>query len=419
MLVGAVPAAADTPNRHQAAGVAAGKWLVTKLVDDRYPGFAGPDWGLTIDALMALKATRADDAAAAAIADAIHADGAGYYTYKSGDLQAWTAGATAKTLVAAVTAGRDHTTFTGRDMRQATLDLVAKDGPYVGQVQSKNKNGKPGPTTDANTFDQALAVIGLARTGGVPKPVVDYLVKQQCPAGGFRLGGFDEGKESCISDTAIDNDATAMAVLALQEAGATEAAEKGVRNLLDQQAADGSLKGKAPEVPNTNSTGLAGLALTLAGKTAEGDRAADWVLGNQLVAANAGPLSGELGAIGWNQEGIENGKAGAENGKLTIGVDQFIRAGSQAVLALAKVPLGKEGSLPPSGEPETTPPTTTTTVTSTVPPVAAAGAGGQGSAPNGPLANTGVPTLPAVLVGTGLIGAGIALTYLARRRETS
>ncbi|MET1075509.1 MAG: peptidase, partial [Umezawaea sp.] len=159
----------------------AASWLAGDLVDGALPGFAGPDWGLTIDGLFALSATRADQNALADVTKAVAAHVRSYNSYDDfGEPGVRIAGATAKLLVAAVATGSDPTDFGGFDLRQETLDLVSTEGDNAGRVRDK------GVAADtSNTFAQSLAVVGLARTGGVPEDVVDFLVRQQCEAGGF------------------------------------------------------------------------------------------------------------------------------------------------------------------------------------------------------------------------------------------
>ena len=461
VLLSAAVAVPGTPahaaeNPHEPAALAGGRWLAAEIDNGEMSGGFGADWGLTIDTLLALQATGADAATAAAIADAVDERGSAYFTFDLGDgEQAWIGGATAKTLVAAVSAGRDPAAFTGRDLRQATLDLVAAEGPAKGQIQSKNTGNAGG-----NTFDQSLGVIGLARSGGVPEDVVDFLVRQQCPAGGFRLGGFGNGAPVCNEDSSIDPDATAMAVQALLEAGAAgienaeTVARRGARYLADTQGEDGSFGGAGPTAAaNTNSTGLAGGALAAAGLGAEADRAADWVREHQVAAANAGKATGEIGAIAYNQQAFTEATAEAVDGRFLAGRDQWRRAGAQAVLALAKVPLGRTGADAgpnPDPDPEPEPdPGQGTPRPQPEPPAPAPGppgvggagpaadpahAGNRGSgdgdaanaaAPEGAgrrgaaLASTGFPVFESLYGAGSLLAAGLVLTLLARRRTES
>ncbi|QFU94402.1 prenyltransferase/squalene oxidase repeat-containing protein [Amycolatopsis sp. YIM 10] len=436
----ALPAPAVEPNPHATAAVEAAKWLAGELKDNRLPGFAGTDWGLTIDALFALGATGQPQVAG--VADAIDAEGADFYTFPIDETKsAWIAGATAKTLAAAVTAGRDPKNFTGRDLRQAVLDLVAKDGDVKGQLRNRN-TGNDG----TNTFDQSLGVIGLARSGGVPPDVVGFLVEQQCPAGGFRLDrSFASGPVNCVDDKDIDPDSTGMAVQALLEAdkngvpGAKAAADKGAAYLAQIQRADGSFGGSGPTVDsNTNSTGLIGQALAVTGHTAAANRAADWVATHQLTAQNAGKAAGDLGAVAYHKASFDDAVANATGGKIPdMQRDQWRRAGAQALLALAKLPLthspsgpGPDPGEPPSETSSSAPPTSSSAPsssssrpTSTQPgasssaPAGAAKSTNTGFSPQKTLAQTGAPVAEVAVGGGALVAFGVGLLLAGRRRN--
>ncbi|MFI6029318.1 prenyltransferase/squalene oxidase repeat-containing protein [Amycolatopsis magusensis] len=438
----ALPSPAAEADPHAAAGATAAKWLAGELTGGTLPGFMGTDWGLTIDALFALSATGRPEVTA--VADAIDTGGAGYYTFPiDANTTAWIGGATAKTLTAAVSAGRDPKNFTGRDIRQATLELIAPDGDVKGQLRSKN-TGNDG----SNTFDQALAVLGLARSGGVPADAVGFLVKQQCPAGGFRLGGsFAEGSMTCTDDSTIDPDSTGMAVQALLEAdkngipGAKAAADKGAAYLARTQRADGSFGGSGPTVgSNTNSTGLAGQALAVSGNTAAANRAADWVLAHQLSTQNAGKATGELGAIAYNKESFDDAVANAVDGRIPdMQRDQWRRTAAQALLTLAKLPLTHKPVEPGPGPDPVDPPSETSvpSSSSSAPPAsssssqpsstqpgtstsagfAAAPKNTTGSSQQKKLAQTGAPVAEFAVGGVVLVAAGAGLLFAGRRRN--
>jgi hypothetical protein len=405
-----------TPNPHAAEATSAGQWLAGQLVDGGAPGFAGTDWGLTIDVLIALEATGADPTAAVTVADALAANVDAYATGGDFAPDLRFGGATAKLLYAAAVAGRDPTSFGGHDLRARTLELVA--GPAAGAQHGWLKNrDATGLTDGGNMFDQSLAVLGLARSGGVPQPIVDFLIGQQCPAGAFRLFPPADGAPCAAADPAgqvMDPDTTGMAVQALfaaeaaGAAGARAAADQGVAWLLAAQRASGAFHGSSfTDFPNTNSTGLAGQALGAAGEIAAADRAADWVAGRQLTAASAGAAAAYAGAIGYTPDAVADAVA---NGIPEFGLDQWRRATAQAVLALAKIPLAEVGiTEPPPPGPTPTP----SAAASPTPPVSSPPAGGTG----GELPVTGVP-VGAVWVAGGLaVAAGAALLLSARHRR--
>ncbi|MCK1798387.1 hypothetical protein MTQ01_20625 [Streptomyces sp. XM4193] len=366
LLAGSVltaPAAAAGPAEHTDAAVAAARWQAGELVDGGIPGLgAGPDWGLTIDTLIALEATGADRAAAERVTEQLKLH---VRDYNSND--AWgepgqrIAGATAKLLYAAVVTESDPSAFGEYDLRQETLDLIA--GPEAGPEHGRVKDRVDPPSTDnSNTFAQALAVLGLARSGEVPQSTVDFLVDQQCSAGGFRLYPYAFGGSEVTGDcdsqgaeAVLDPDSTGIAVQALLAAadegadGADAAARQGVRWLLEQQRADGSFGGSGPTTgSNTNSTGLAGQALAAGGEQDAADRAADWVLEHQLAADTAGKAADDIGAVAYNTESLESART---DGIAEFQRDQWRRATPQALLVTTGLSLAEIGTTDPDPGP--------------------------------------------------------------------
>ncbi|MFI8420420.1 hypothetical protein [Streptomyces sp. NPDC085479] len=347
-----------------AAAADAARWQAGELDAGAIPAmFAGSDWGLTIDTLVALKATGVDEEAADAIVATLKTH---VRDYNSND--AWggkpghrVSGATAKLLYAAVVAGEDPTKFGEFDLRQETVDLIA--GPSAGLENGRLKDKIVEGSETANTFGQSLAVLGLARSGDVPQNTVDFLIDQQCSAGGFRLYPYAFGSDTVTGDcdaqgaeAVLDPDSTAMAVQALLAAaddgaeGAAEAAEKGGAWLATIQNPDGSLNGSGPtDFPNSNSTGLGGQALAATGHKAEADKAADWIKAHQLTASNAGAASVDTGAIAYNDESLTGAKT---DGIADFQRDQWRRSTPQALLALAQIPLADIGLTTPDPGPD-------------------------------------------------------------------
>ncbi|MBU8859770.1 MULTISPECIES: cell wall anchor protein [unclassified Micromonospora] len=446
---------------HVTAARDAGSWLAGEFTDGSLPGpFTPEDWGLTIDGLVALSATGVDaptrQAATAQVAAHVRSynsiDDWGYEGFTDG-------GATAKLLYAASAAGADPTDFGGYDLRAETLSLIAgaDAGHQRGRITSRT-TADSGPDA-SNTFDQSFAVLGLARSGDLPQDTVDFLIRQQCTAGGFRLypDTADGPSPSCDEQAGavLDVDSTAMAVQALLAAaaggatGAGDAARKGAGWLVTQQHADGSFGGSGPTTgANSNSTGLAGQALAAAGRDDEAARAAEALAALQLTAGNGGAASADTGAIAYNTDGITAAKA---NGITETDRDQWRRATAQALLGLAQVPLGRIGlDAPPTSSPTPTGTASPTTTTSpTVSPTATASPTPTGTAsptpsltsPAGtPAPTTAAPTTAAppittpaasglgglpttgaaigsyLLVALLLVGGGVTLLVLGRRR---
>lgn len=341
------PASADT--RYGAAASDSALWLSGEVVDGALPGPMPPtpDWGLTIDALVALEATGADPVTSRQVSDAVAANVRSYNSYEDWDpgSEARIGGATAKILYAAVISGADPADFGGFDMRAETLDLVAgpDEGAHEGRIRDRGTS-----SDNSNTFGQSLGVLGLARSGGVPQETVDFLIRQQCSEGGFRLSPDQFGTPAPTCDEAesavLDPDSTGMAVQALLAAAddgagdAEEAAELGADWLEEIQREDGSFGGSGPTAAsNTNSTGLAAQALAASGRQAAADDAAAWILTHQITSSS-GAASTDAGAIAYNRDSFDSAVSA---GILDMQRDQWRRACAQAVLGLAQVPLGE------------------------------------------------------------------------------
>jgi hypothetical protein len=462
LTVQAAPAPADVTAARGAAS-----WLAGEFTDGVLPGpFGGQDWGLTIDGVIALSATGVEPATRQAATAQVAAHVRSYNSYDDYGIEGFTdGGATAKLLYAATAAGAKPGDFGGYDLRAETLSLLAAadTGSQRGRITSRT-TADSGPDA-SNTFDQSFAVLGLARSGDVPQDAVDFLVRQQCATGGFRLypDTADGPSPSCDEQpgATLDVDSTAMAVQALLAAaddgatGASDAARKGADWLAGQQHTDGSFGGSGPTTgANSNSTGLAGQALAAAGRDTPAARAATALTALQLTPASGGKAAGDAGAIAYNAEGLASAVA---SGITDTDRDQWHRATAQALLGLVQVPLGRVGlDLPPTS-PAATP---TGTTSPTASPTATASPTQNGSptpsatdtaAPHPSVTATSVPpptpsSTPVVTVGprtppasSGLaglprtgaaittyvmvallsIGGGVVLLVLARRRRTA
>ncbi|MBA2639424.1 MAG: terpene cyclase/mutase family protein, partial [Nocardioidaceae bacterium] len=338
-------------------------WLRGELRAGRLPGpVGGTDWGLTIDALWALHTVgRArNEAAVATIADAVarHLDAyVGPDLY--GDPGARVAGAMAKVLVAAVVAGRDPSSFGSYDLRREVLGLM--QGPR-GRQPGRFSDRRTGSDT-SNTLSQSLSVIGLARTGGVPRSAVAFLRDQQCPAGWFRMYADDGG--TCAAGlgraSTPDVDGTAMAVQALLVARATGMhsldgpLDRALDWLVGEQADTGSYGGgQGTSAHNANSTGLATQALAAGGRRQATQAAVDWLRALQLNTGDVGgtPALGEQGAVAYDPAAY---RAALAEGMARGLRDQWRRSTTQAVLGLTGesfLTLGSRGQSAASSAPE-------------------------------------------------------------------
>lgn len=372
-----VPAASAAPARvttqaAQQEGIA-GKWLAAQIGPDghltretaaatRAPNAAplpkgaseraraalqgiapdGTDWGLTIDFVFAMRSTDAETNARTLLGGAVKQDSKEYWAPPFfDDPNARIAGATAKTLVAAEVNRDNPKAYGGSNLRNEVLNLIAKSGVEKGRIKDRIPAYPDYDST--NTFSQSLAVIGLAGSGGVPRSTVDFLARQQCSAGYFRM--FYNDKLTCDQGKGRpDGDGTAMALsalLAAKDAGAKNTRRpimKAVRWLKSAQKPDGSFGGGVTtEGANTNSTGLIAQALFDAGEKRAAAKAKRWIASLQITpeVAQGLPIEKQVGAIAYNQEAYDL----AVQGQTDAGADQWRRATAQAVLGLEPVPF--------------------------------------------------------------------------------
>jgi Prenyltransferase and squalene oxidase repeat len=323
-------------------------WIEGELNDNggmlNFPPFPpfppAVDWGLTIDAILALNAGgRGAEPAATAATATVAAHINDYISgASSGDNpDSLYGGSIGKSLLAATVQGADIHNFGGVDLEALSRDVIQTGGVQAGRFS--NFDSAFGDFS--NGFGQALNTLALSQTpDGVPTEAIDFLLAQQCPAGGFRLNygdpAFPPITRGCESDDEADTDATAFAVdalLVLDPAPSTLAAIHDAASWLVglQDPTTGGFGGTGPtSAVNTNTTGLAAQALNAAGFTEEAAAARAYVGSLQLDAAHTSgtPAAGEEGAIARDQGAFDDG--------LAIGLgdrDSWRRATTQAVLA--------------------------------------------------------------------------------------
>jgi len=306
------------PNR----AVAAAGWTARQMTDGErfetvYDGVTYPDQGLTIDALFAFAATGSAGRYAQRAGDWL-ADPEILTGYVGDGTSEAYAGATAKSALAAQVLGRDPEHFGGRDLIAGLRGLRGTGGRFSDRSAYGDYS---------NGFTQSLAVLALERTAeGAPRDAVDYLASTRCPDGGYPVA-LD--RATCTGDV----DATALAVQALDAAGRSRAAARGVNWLVSVQAPDGGFSSDGVE--NANSTGLAAQALAHAGRAVPALRARSFLVGLQL-GCSADPA--DRGAVAHSAAGFEPSTAR--------------RATPQAVLGLAGTgfeDLTTAGSVPAAG----------------------------------------------------------------------
>ncbi|MDN5743918.1 MAG: terpene cyclase/mutase family protein [Nocardioidaceae bacterium] len=313
-------------------------WLEGQLVDgvlvnDQYKT---DDYSTTVELGYALRAIDPDSDALEPITAAL-VKGVDEYASPGKDVYA---GATAKLASYASDAQKDPRSFGGEDLIAQLEERTADEGPSAGRISDVSEYGDY-----ANGFGQAWAVRALTLAGSDEAGAArDYLLGQQCDAGYIRLY-FPKPKDEqpCTGEAPQEPvDTTALAYVLLHDlAGNDEnisnALDKGMAYILDQQADDGSFSGGSETpVPNANSTGLAGWALQLAGEDEAAAKAATWVRAHQIEDCEA-PLAKSAGAIGFDDQAV---KSSAQRGITKKTAYQWRLASVQALPALLATPEG-------------------------------------------------------------------------------
>ena len=262
------PSATQTPavSAPEDVAKAALAWLAaTELTDGlfvtEFDGTAYPDQGLTLDVLVAALAA-GDDALAQKLAGAFTVDVVDAY---AGDGEsAGYAGSTAKGAV--VLGAADNELATTLDARLATL------------LTESGRISDLGGDDYSSTVSQAWGVLALSRPAALASDdgaerathAATYLVSQQCDDGSFPAV-LDA--EECVGD--VDSTAFALSALTgytrsgatdLDEAVTTQAASWLAAAATEVDGGRAWVTGE-PAVANTNSAGVALVALTDAAST--------------------------------------------------------------------------------------------------------------------------------------------------------
>lgn len=328
-LVAAPAEAAGTPD--------ADAWLAGQLSNglihnDQY---SFDDYGLTLDVLMALQESGAQKSKQGAIVSAIRSNIKQYvYNYpNTAASDGVYAGSAAKALVAAQGAGNAGTSFGGIDLVSTVENTVEPSGADKGRLMDRDvaDYSDPSKTVDySNLLYQAYGLQALAKAHSPQvDDVRDFLLKQQCSPGYFRLY-----YTSCAADT----DATAIAVRAMNAAkddgvtGLEGAISKATDWLAGEQRSDGSFGGgESTPDSNANSTGLAASVLGADGHLAAAKKAALWIYRIQAGSASGTKLAKDAGAVAL---GPDQFAAGTKAGITTTTQDEWRRATAQAALGL-------------------------------------------------------------------------------------
>ncbi len=270
------------------------------------------------------------------------------------------ANATAKTLALFQTLSPARTTVQGVNVRTRLESLTAGAAPITGRIADTSfEDGVPDGQDYANSIGQAFAAYALTKAGSTVAPdVVDFLLKQQCADGGFRLQ-FTPDKaatdQTCVGNPAPSSDAdvdtTAIVLQELNQiptTGPITAAKTAARSyLLAAQKSDGSWGGgQGTSASNANSTGLAASALGATEPTAAGvEKAAQWLRAHQATSYDlCDRLGPGLGAVALNDTALATART--EGIPTPATGDQFRRATAQALPALAYLPVDANPSHP-------------------------------------------------------------------------
>jgi hypothetical protein len=307
---------------------------------------ASPDWGLTLDAVLALRlGGRGAEQEATATTGAFATHVNDYITGEAfGDAGSFYAGPIGKALLTATVQGANVHTFGGVDLEALSRSRLQTSGMFTGRFSDTSTFGDY-----SNGFGQALNVLALSYTAtGVPAIAATFLLAQQCPAGGFRLF-YDAiapavSTPGCTSDAEADTDATSLAISALLTVAPTTvritAVQKATTWLLAQQSAtSGGFKGTGPTAaPNANSTALAVRALRAVGQGAATTRGLTYLASLQLpIGPAASTVVGDEGAIAQNKGALDDAIA---NGIDAAARDPWRRATTQAAMAISSADLG-------------------------------------------------------------------------------
>jgi len=291
-----------------------------------FDGTEFPDYGLTLDGVIAMDAAGVGDAESAR-ATTFVANNIGSYVGTGTESYA---GPTAKALLVSLSQGRTPKGFLGGVNLLARLKARQTT---TGQFKDKSQFGD-----FSNTITQSLAVVSLRKAGqSLGTKAIPFLANSQCPNGGFRLA---VSVNQCSNDANADPDATSFAVQGLLSGNQTSAVKtrisRAIHFLRTQQGSDGGVKGAGPtNTENSNSTGLAVLAFSTTGHPNAATEGRLFLRSLRYDCTFPAPMRG---AIAYDAAAFAN--AQSQGRAATLG-DQDLRSTTQATLGFAPVPLYK------------------------------------------------------------------------------
>ncbi|TQK72212.1 hypothetical protein [Nocardioides sp. SLBN-35] len=313
VVAGGLMAVAPAPAAHAAAANVEAEVAATWLDSQVTGGLVGGDVGATIDYALSLLATGTDTPARLTTLREGVDDGVAAWANSDGRK--------AKAAYFFVAAGGDASNAGGLDLAQSTKNAV---------------DDETGEIDGGSVYSQVWAVLALDALGSAEaSKAASALTASQC-AGGF--WSFD-----CAFP---DVDYTAYSVIALRAVDSTPSTtasvSKAVAYLKTKQAADGGLgdsgdKSDPYYTPdNSNTTGVAGWALGVAGETAAAAKSAAWIARHQVVAlpgCGARGIDAEHGALAYSDASM---KEAVDAGEIAPGpiAGQWQLASAQALAGL-------------------------------------------------------------------------------------
>ncbi|MCW2739559.1 hypothetical protein [Nocardioides sp.] len=333
----------------------AAEWIAGELTNGLIVNKVGADFGLTLDTGMALSTVAGQGPVVTSINTAVEPRIAEYVG--DGTKESY-AGPLAKAAAFARTAKKNPTSYGGINLitrleeRTANVpaDPVAEPqaAAIAGRIFDKSEFGNFANVVGQSYAVRALTLANSAEAGAAR----DFLLKQQCASGYFRLG-FDKAdvpSQSCtegVAGSEADPDVTSLAVINLVESGdtspaVTAALAKAGGWLAARQRGSGAIRGGAGTAQiNTNSTALGGYAMGLLRNRDAALKAALWVRKNQPVDKYKcrTALTKDTGAVAYRKEKVTAAKT---TGIPAAARDEWRRATSQAILGLQFAPASKD-----------------------------------------------------------------------------
>ena len=348
LVTGMTSAPAGAASTYDPAPAKSGAaWLSDQVTDGLVHNeqYDFDDVGLSIDVALGLDAAGKKPTVVKAITKAV-AKNVAFYTAFAPSVYA---GPTAKAAVLALSQDKNPRAFGGVDLVAQLEARVATAAPITGRIEDAFDPTDEFGGDYANVIGQAYAAQALSLVGSAKATsATAFLLQQQCDKGYFRqyfTADKTRADQSCQgaprAERGASTDATALAVLALQDVKGSKAkgaVKKAVAWLEDTQLGSGAFTdtGKAKGVANTNSTGLAGWALGETGATDAAELAAAAVRAQQVVANPcAGKLAKHVGAIAYDFEALTSGENAGITKKTS---DQWRRASAQALPVLRWAP---------------------------------------------------------------------------------